>query len=59
MSLSPEDAAREGRNLGYAIRVVGTSCSNVQRAVKRFQETNSYTRRPDSGPKRETSEQNY
>ena len=63
MALSSEDGARavalvkEGRSLRYAARVVRTSYSNVQRTVRRFQETNSHTRRPGSGPKRKNSEQ--
>ena len=47
---------QEGPSLRCAVCVVGTTYSNVHRAVKRFQETNSYTKRPVSGPKRETSE---
>ncbi|PSN50293.1 hypothetical protein C0J52_02860 [Blattella germanica] len=61
MPLSPEESARavasveDGRSLRYVARFIGTSFSSVRRAVKRFQETNTFTRRPGSGRRRVTT----
>ncbi|PSN41905.1 hypothetical protein C0J52_06804 [Blattella germanica] len=61
MPLSPQDVARaialidDGRRLRYAARTIGAPYTTVQEAVKRFRETQSYSRRPGSGRKRITS----
>ena len=61
MPLSPQDVARaialidDGRSLRYAARTIGAPYTTVQEAVKRFRETQSYSRRPGSGRKRITS----
>lgn len=61
MPLSIEDVARavalveDGRSIRYAARAIHASYTTVHRAVLRFQETQSYTRRPGSGRPRATT----
>lgn len=63
MVLNPTDTARaialieDGRSQYYAARVLGVSRCSVQRAVERFRETGSYTRRVGSGRRRCTTAQ--
>ncbi|XP_069694773.1 sensory neuron membrane protein 1-like [Periplaneta americana] len=63
--LSSQDVARavavidDERSLRYAAATIGASYTTVQEAVKRFRETQSYSRRPDSGRKRKTSARDY
>ncbi|PSN46435.1 hypothetical protein C0J52_15119, partial [Blattella germanica] len=58
MPLRPQDVATaialidDGRSLRYAARTIGAPYTTVQEAVKRFRETQSYSRRPGSGRKR-------
>ncbi|PSN43894.1 hypothetical protein C0J52_03671 [Blattella germanica] len=57
MPLSPQDVARaialidDGRSLRYAARTIGAPYTTVQEAVKRFRETQSYSRRLDLAKK--------
>ncbi|EFA12077.1 Transposable element Tc3 transposase-like Protein [Tribolium castaneum] len=61
MVLNSTDAARaialvqDGRSHYYAARVLGVSRCRMQRAVERFRETGSYTRRVGSGRRRCTT----
>ncbi|EFA01186.1 Transposable element Tc3 transposase-like Protein [Tribolium castaneum] len=61
MILHSTDAARaiallqDRRSQYYAARVLGVSRCSVQRAVERFRETGSYTRRVGSGRRRCTT----
>ncbi|PSN39676.1 hypothetical protein C0J52_14425 [Blattella germanica] len=58
MPLSLQDIVRaialidDRRSLQYAARTIGAPYTTVQEAVKRFRETQSYSRRPGSGRKR-------
>ena len=58
MLISKSDAAKavslieDGRSQRYVARALGIHRSSIQRAVKRFRETQKYTRREGSGKKR-------
>lgn len=61
MPLSPEASAsavaliEDGRSYRYVAERLGASIGSIHRAVKRFRETNSYSRRRGSGCKRATT----
>lgn len=61
MVLTPTDAARavalvqDGRSQYYASRILGVTRCSVQRAVQRFNETGSFSRRRGSGRRRSTN----
>lgn len=63
MVLTPTDAARavalvqDGRSQYYASRILGVTRCSVQRAVQRFNETGSFSRRRGSGRRRSTNVQ--
>jgi hypothetical protein len=42
----------DGRSIRYAANAIGAPLTTVHRAIRRFQETGQYTRRPGSGRKR-------
>lgn len=62
MPLSAETIARalalieDGRSIRYAANAIEAPLATVHRAIKRYRETNLYTRRPGSGRKRVTTE---
>lgn len=61
MPLSAEEVAQavalvqDGRSMHYVAQLLGTTASTISRALRRYRETGSYSRRPGSGPRRATS----
>lgn len=61
MVLDPSDVAKavalaeDGRSIRYISNALGYSRSAIHRALVRYRETNSFTRRPGSGRKRATT----
>jgi hypothetical protein len=45
----------DGRSIPYSANAIGAPLTTDHRAVRRFQETGQYTRRPRSGRKRGTT----
>ena len=62
MPLSLEDSVRtvslfdDGRSYRYVADRIGASIGSIHRAVQRFREFNTFSRRPGSGRKRSTTE---
>lgn len=60
MQITAEEVARtvalvdDGRRVRYAARSIGKAESTVRRAIRRYRETNSYSRREGSGRQRAT-----